>query len=342
MTYEEFKQLAEHPQHRDVPAIFKLEVLETEELEEKKRSHYPKYKVNTYCPQAFATTLEEAERLMHQDVQYRKKMKEEDDYPLDTFCYYISEIPLGLLHYDRECLSERVYDGEGKLIDRSYCCSRFSIYYPGVCDLPAYDRHPDETFRGRNAEQIRFQKGDIVEVYRGNEVKLAIVVGTPLTTEWIWERNQAAKDKRGLDELPYNETDDSYTVIDGPGYKYHDHVPSLYVFAPHYHVPLYLQRRFMGYLEKAEKKQKEEEEKDRIFRQAHDCCFSNKEQIEKSEKCGCFFCGEIFSPSEITDYLPDEPPTAECPFCYTDSVIGDASGFPITKDFLKKMRKRYF
>ena len=151
MTYEDFKQLAEHPQHRDVPAIFKLEVLETEELEEKKRSHYPKYKVNTYCPQAFTTTLE-----------------------------------------------------------------------------------------------------------------------------------------------------------------------------------------------KAEKKQKEEEEKDRIFRQAHDCSFSNKEQIEKSEKCGCFFCGEIFSPSEITDYLPDEPPTAECPFCYTDSVIGDASGFPITKDFLKKMKKRWF
>ena len=94
--------------------------------------------------------------------------------------------------------------------------------------------------------------------------------------------------------------------------------------------------------EKAEKKQKEEEEKDRIFRQAHDCSFSNKEQIEKSEKCGCFSCCEIFTPSEITDYLPDEPPTAECPFCYTDSVIGDASGFPITKDFLKKMRKRYF
>ena len=55
MYYEEFKNLAEHPQHRDVPAIFKLEVLETEELEEKKRSHYPKYKVNTYCPQAFTT-----------------------------------------------------------------------------------------------------------------------------------------------------------------------------------------------------------------------------------------------------------------------------------------------
>ena len=84
------------------------------------------------------------------------------------------------------------------------------------------------------------------------------------------------------------------------------------------------------------------EEKDRIFHQVHDCSYSNKEQIEKSEKCGCFFCGEIFTPSEITDYLPDEPPTAECPFCHTDSVIGDASGFPITKDFLKKMKKRWF
>lgn len=65
MTYEKFKHLAEHPQHQDVPIIFKLEVLEIEELEEKKRSHYPKYKVNTYCPQAFTTTLEK-ERMMGQ------------------------------------------------------------------------------------------------------------------------------------------------------------------------------------------------------------------------------------------------------------------------------------
>ena len=26
MTYEDFKQLAEHPQHRDVPAIFKVSI----------------------------------------------------------------------------------------------------------------------------------------------------------------------------------------------------------------------------------------------------------------------------------------------------------------------------
>ena len=342
MYYEEFKNLAEHPQHRDVPAIFKLEVLEKEELEEKKRSHYPKYKVNTYCPQAFTTTLEEAERLMHQDVLYRKKMKEEDDYPMDTFCYYISEIPMGLMHYEREYLSQRVYDGEGKLIEQSYCCSGFSLYYPGICDEQDYERHADETFHGRPEETIRFHKGDIVEVYCGDEVKLATVVGGPLTTDWVWEKYQAHKEKAGVDHFPYDETDDSYTVIDGPGYEYHDHVPSLYVFTPHYHVPLYLQRRFKGYLEKAEKKQKEQDEQDRIYKQAHDGSIRNKELLQKSEKCGCFNCGRIFLPSEITDYVSDEEPTALCPYCHIDSVIGDAVGVTITPKFLKAMNKKWF
>ena len=135
MTYEEFKHLAEHPQHRDVPAIFKLEVLETEELEEKKRSHYPKYKVNTYCPQAFTTTLEEAERLMHQDILYRKKMKEEDDYPLDTFCYYISEIPMGCCTttanvFLKECMTVRENRSTGLTAVR---VSAFTIPESAIC-----------------------------------------------------------------------------------------------------------------------------------------------------------------------------------------------------------------
>ena len=81
---------------------------------------------------------------------------------------------------------------------------------------------------------------------------------------------------------------------------------------------------------------------DRILRQAHARSIRNKEQLEQSKICGCFSCCRIFPPSEITDYIPDEPPTAECPYCHIDSVIGDASGFPITKEFLKKMKKRWF
>ncbi len=79
-----------------------------------------------------------------------------------------------------------------------------------------------------------------------------------------------------------------------------------------------------------------------IYWQAHDCSINNKEQLKKSEKCGCFFCGRIFPPSEITTYISPKEPTAECPYCYTDSVIGDASGFTITPKFLRVMKKRWF
>ncbi len=342
MTYEEFKQLAEHPQHRDIPAIFKLEVIEIEELPKNKRSHYPKYKVYPHAS-ALAPTLKEAEALMRKDIGYRQKMKEEDDYPMDTFCYYISECPMGLMHYEREYLSQRMYDGEGKLIDQTYCSSGFSLYYPTICDEPEYEKHPDEIFHGRPEEKIRFHRGDIVEVYCGDEVKLATVLGSPLTTKWVWDSiPRFQKRGMGIDDMPFDETDDTYTVIDGPGYEYHEHVSAMQVFAPHYHVPLYLQRRFKGYLEKAEKKQKEQEEKDRIYKQAHDCSIRNKEQLEKSEKCGCFNCGKIFPPSEITNYVSDGEPTALCPYCHIDSVIGDASGFPITPKFLRDMNKRWF
>lgn len=63
------------------------------------------------------------------------------------------------------------------------------------------------------------------------------------------------------------------------------------------------------------------------LRQAHDCSFR---------------CCEIFPPSEITDYISDKEPTAECPYCHIDAVIGDASGFPITEEFLRKMMYRWF
>lgn len=75
---------------------------------------------------------------------------------------------------------------------------------------------------------------------------------------------------------------------------------------------------------------------------AHKASFRNREQIERSKQCGCFFCRRIFPASEVTDYVSREEPTALCPYCYTDSVLGDASGYPITEEFLKEMNKRWF
>ncbi len=85
----------------------------------------------------------------------------------------------------------------------------------------------------------------------------------------------------------------------------------------------------------------EKEKPDYIL--AHEYCTSNKESIMKSELCGCFYCLAIFAPSEIFEWIPNKNgDTAVCPRCDIDSVIGSASGFPIKKDFLDKMKQHWF
>lgn len=68
---------------------------------------------------------------------------------------------------------------------------------------------------------------------------------------------------------------------------------------------------------------------------------SNKRALKKDSRCGCYFCLNIFSPKEITDWIPFED-TALCPYCGIDSVIGESSGAPLTKGFLKEMKAYLF
>jgi hypothetical protein len=74
---------------------------------------------------------------------------------------------------------------------------------------------------------------------------------------------------------------------------------------------------------------------------AHRLCIHNREQIAQSKVCGCFYCLAIYGPSEIEHWVDDDG-TPLCPKCGIDSVIGSASGFPINKKFLSKMKARWF
>jgi hypothetical protein len=67
---------------------------------------------------------------------------------------------------------------------------------------------------------------------------------------------------------------------------------------------------------------------------AHDWCCENRKSRVESKLCGCFCCLEVFPPNEIEVWFYG---TAICPKCSVDSVIGSASGFPIDREFLKKM-----
>ena len=74
---------------------------------------------------------------------------------------------------------------------------------------------------------------------------------------------------------------------------------------------------------------------------AHAASMRHRTQLLKSELCGCFYCLSQFTPSEINAWC-DEGDTALCPRCGIDSVIGSASGYSITREFLEAMNGRWF
>ncbi len=75
---------------------------------------------------------------------------------------------------------------------------------------------------------------------------------------------------------------------------------------------------------------------------AHKFSTNHKAELINDKKCGCFYCLEIFEPNEIIQWLKDSGETALCPFCGIDAVIGESSGYPVTKDFLKEMQEYWF
>ncbi len=76
--------------------------------------------------------------------------------------------------------------------------------------------------------------------------------------------------------------------------------------------------------------------------EAHAYCTNNREELKKDTLCGCFCCCRVFTPDKITEWIEDKSGTAVCPFCGVDSVIGKHSGYPITPEFLAKMKKEWF
>lgn len=75
---------------------------------------------------------------------------------------------------------------------------------------------------------------------------------------------------------------------------------------------------------------------------AHAHTVRHRQELEASGVAGCFYCCANFSPAEIEVWV-DNDDCALCPCCGIDSVIGDASGYPVAdKTFLKEMHQQWF
>ena len=87
-------------------------------------------------------------------------------------------------------------------------------------------------------------------------------------------------------------------------------------------------------------------ERDGTALAAHAHSSGHRAEIERSTQCGCFYCLACFPPAEISNWVdPDAAglgTTALCPRCGIDAVIGAEAGYPLTPEFLTRMRTRWF
>lgn len=77
------------------------------------------------------------------------------------------------------------------------------------------------------------------------------------------------------------------------------------------------------------------------MKEIHSHTLSNRKEIEASDNCACISCCEIFSSSEVIDYI-DDGETALCPICGIDAVIGDCTGISMEKETLSELNKEFF
>lgn len=78
---------------------------------------------------------------------------------------------------------------------------------------------------------------------------------------------------------------------------------------------------------------------------AHKQSMGNRDEVLASERCGCFYCLQIFLPADVNEWTDEKEgvgQTALCPRCGIDAVIGSESGYPITADFLRLMKEHWF
>lgn len=190
---------------------------------------YPKYKV---CPKTitFSETRVQAEEIMRELLASKKWMSE------DIFCFNIYERPIDFEYSWGEYMASWVYSNDGQLLDKRL----FPTFWS------------EGKFDGRSDDDVRFKWGDLVEYQWGTTVELVYVLASPPGKEHY----QRISKEQGK---PYygDDSDDTYIVIDGPSYDYHEHVDALILFPPHFPIPRNIMRKYekmwKGYLKDLEK-----------------------------------------------------------------------------------------
>jgi hypothetical protein len=167
--------------------VFELELIQT------RGTRYPIRKAFNNLIGLFST-LEKAEQMIHIIVE-----KWETNNDKEYYCFIITERKTNPKLDDEDIVAIKTYHTDG------------SFYEENLVSR-------DSWFRGRPKERIHFKIGDIVEIYCGDIVELAIIGGTPPTTEFAESHSYSM-----------GRFDDQYLVYDTQP-SGHSHIQSQYVF----------------------------------------------------------------------------------------------------------------
>lgn len=230
LTFEEFQTLAARKPYLEGKWIYRYEALR---MDDESELPYPEFDIWITNSILFLS-LDAAESYMHELI-------EADSEPDSFYCHTITQLPVGV--EESEHGARWLYGPQGNLVDYS------------ISSWTGDSKHFH--FFGRPAERIRFDKGDIVEVWNEQGVRLMLMVAPEPSVESCWEIYRRCKEisENIGDKFYYcqDPSDDQCIVIDGPGYEYHQHVSPLRIMKPRFPIPDDIQKEMQGWLNALDK-----------------------------------------------------------------------------------------
>jgi hypothetical protein len=197
-------------------SVFKLAVLQTKK-DEKGVIQYPVFRIS---PQGLGDfpSLKSAEEALSKHISEEKQSD-------NVYCFAIEE-------YAEDNLSQSGIEN-------------VRLYFPSgeLKEERLLSKLKDKDFSGLPAEKIRFKKGDIVDVFRGDCIETGIVVEAPDADDTYMVLSGADWSEAEKHKSLYDRK------LDNDDYDFEFYSPSIYVFAPRFPIPEELKKALTTYLE---------------------------------------------------------------------------------------------
>lgn len=234
LTFEEFEKLALNVPKRQVKTIFCLEEIDLTDDPVEMESMYPEFHIYRHI-MGFFDSIETAKNSIKECISKAKEKNTE------IYCFKLYELPLNYITNLRNppylnSIREYLYDSEGKALDQTTCSS---------LDEDVFEKYG--SYLGKPRKDLRFKKGDIVEVIGVDIVTLGIVSADPLDTEWHYDLYKRLKKEGGMAYFP-DYSDDQVPIVDSPEYGSHSHIQLCDMMRPRFPISAELRNRYESYL----------------------------------------------------------------------------------------------